>query len=317
MFVVGRWLGIDLVRQCQCAVEFHQLLTVIGVVDTGLTQLGRFSGAEGLAVDGKNSTREAPLLGATHPLCHCLHPCLAFPVVLTQPSFLRPPGHLVAFKMDLINLTVLVRLVDTRGKSSFSCRSQGKGSGCGGGGGGGGIARRVVDGDGQVVSSRECGGVESGVLRDGSIHGSLARRRHRRDTADDGAGQRWTSSVPSFIPRRAIRKKKLGHDVHQSFHPPVCACHAIAIRYGAASQHRTDPSRFSSVSHACHERRAPHCQEQSSSLDEACVAWTWPPISSHHQPSTPPRATEPQSQDDPMSHEPLKRSISVSSESGG
>lgn len=125
----------------------------------------------------QNSTREAPLLGATHPLCHCLHPCLAFPVVLTQPSFPVQQRHRRAQNgpFHTFSLAVLVQLLDTEGKSSFSRRSQGKASGAGGGGrgGGGGIARRVVDGDGQVVSSLECGGVESGVLEDGNIHGEL------------------------------------------------------------------------------------------------------------------------------------------------
>lgn len=74
-----------------------------------------------------------------------------------------------------------------------------------------------------------------------------------------------------------------------------------AVRYGSASQHRIDPPRFHPLRFLMRVTNGGlpgHCQEQSSSLDEACEAWTWPPISSHHQPSTPPRATEPPSQDD-------------------
>lgn len=260
----------------------------------------------------QNSTREAPLLGATHPLCDCLHPCLAFPVVLTQPSFPRPakassrskwalshlfPGCPGAIARDGREVVVL----SSKSRDSKWCgwwwswrwRWRWHRSTCRGWRRASCLLPRVRWG-GVWSSSRwqhpwraGCGGGISTILLTTEVvsvghSGRLSRR----------------SFLVALPGKKTLSMTSINPSIRQSVRAMPCNS---AIRYGSASQHRIDPPRFHPLRFLMRVTNVGlprHCQEQSSSLDEACEAWTWPPISSHHQPSTPPRAPEPPSQDD-------------------
>lgn len=325
---VKTWLGIGLVSHspetcryvgiASVRWSFGQFSPSIGVVNTdSLSQ-----DAQGLDGDGKTRRAGHERLRCWVPPSHPPPPPdLAFPVVLTQPCrpspaktssrskrtlFPRGPGRFARHGWKRHLLSPKPR--DRKREAMFS--------GGGGGGGPGGIATS------QDVSWEENSvGLASGVLRDVHMeHGIMVARRGSASTL-------LTAAMVSVGPlsRRSelvaflAKKKNSGMTSINLPSTSLCAPCDSAIRYGSTPQHRPDPSRYSSVSHAC-------TQTEGSPLPRAAVhpawkgwplkdAWTCLPISSHHQSSTPPsshRATVPR-----RPQEPLKRSSSVSSESGG
>jgi hypothetical protein len=104
-------------------------------------------------------------------------------------------------------------------------------------------------------------GLVSGVLRDGMehgsnpSHGSMGAVETVQHSADGDSGQRWMS-LPSFVIRRATGEEKKKIEGMTSMHPPGSLCIPCDSDVIRAPQHRTDPFRFSSVPHACHQRSA-------------------------------------------------------------